>query len=232
MLRAVISARFSSGPGHKKVHAGEFEIFNTSDTTQLLSELDFQSLVSGMKITMAFVVGRYRHRALEECPRPGCKARNFVGKSAGGRNCSDCGVWFDVSKDVSPRSFCIDPTEGSFHRARAERKLFKNVKMCRSNIPSLPPRVDDRGFWIDSPTISKGTKERPDQETHCNTSVSPDEDAKNFVCLAIKPTVAAEVIRGIAEDLYLSVTELKDLVTNDFEPRSLGIDSLIALSIW
>ena len=130
MLRAVISARFSSGPGHTKVLAGEYEIFNTSDTTQLLSELDFQSLVPGMRITMAFIIGRYLHGTFEECPRPGCRARKFVRKSAGGRICSDCGVWFDFSREILLRPFQLDLTEGSFYRLRTERKWFKNVKIC------------------------------------------------------------------------------------------------------
>ena len=134
MLRAVIAARFSSGPGHKQVLAGEYEIFNTSDTTQLLSKLDFQSLIPGMRITMAFVICRNQHRTLEECPRPGCKARKFVRKSAGGRICSDCGVWFDFSRDILPRLFRLDLTDGSFHRQRTEMKWFKNVKICHSNL--------------------------------------------------------------------------------------------------
>lgn len=159
MLRAIISARFSSGPGHKKVHAGEYEIFNTSDTTQLLSEPGSQSLIPGMKITMAFVIGRYQHRTLEECPRPGCKSRKFARKSTGGQNCSACGVWFDFSKDTLPRPFRLDLTEGSCRRLRTERKWFKNVKICPSNIPSLPPCVDDQGRWIEAPTISESTHE-------------------------------------------------------------------------
>ncbi|KAI4218987.1 MAG: hypothetical protein L6R36_008633 [Xanthoria steineri] len=231
MLRAVISARFSSGPGHKKVHAGEYEIFNTSDTAQLLSELDFQSLVPGMNITMAFVIGRYQHRTLEECPRPGCKARKFVRKSTGGRICSDCGVWFDFSRDILPRPFRLDLTEGSFHRLRTERKWFKNVKICPSNIPSLPPCVDDRGSWVEPPTISESTKERPDQETPCNTSVLPENGDKGHGYLTIQETVAAKIIRGIAEDLYLSVAELQDIATNESKPGSLGIDSIMAGSI-
>ncbi|KAL8749230.1 MAG: hypothetical protein Q9199_007812 [Rusavskia elegans] len=231
MLRAIISARFSSGPGHKKVHAGEYEIFNTSDTTQVLSECDLQSLIPGMKITMAFVIGRYQHRTLEECPKPDCKARKFARKSTGGRICSTCGVWFDVSKDTLPRPFRLDLTEGSFHRLRTERKWFKNVKICPSNIPSVPPCVDDQGFWIEAPTISESIDERRIQETLCNTSISPQKDAEDQGYLIIQANVAAEIIRGIAEDLYLTVAELKDIAANDSEPGRLGIDSLMAVSI-
>ena len=231
MLRAIICTRFSSGPGQKKVSAGEYEIFNTSDTTQLLSESDFQCLIPGMKTTMAFVIGRYQHRTLEECPRPGCKARTFARQNAGGRKCSTCGVWFDVSKDTLPCPFRLDVTEGSFRRARAERKWFKNVKICPSNIPSLPPCVDDRGYWIEAPTVSGISNERLDQEALCNTSTSPGRDMKGRASLIIEDNVVAKVIRGIAEDLYLNLAELKDIASTKDSPGILGIDSLIAVSI-
>ncbi|KAI4259142.1 MAG: hypothetical protein L6R42_004733 [Xanthoria sp. 1 TBL-2021] len=206
MLRAIISARFSSGPGHKKVHAGEYEIFNTSDNTQVLSECDLQSLIPGMKITMAFVIGRYQHRTLEECPRPGCKGRKFARKSM-------------VAESVRPVVL------------RTERKWFKNVKICPSNIPGLPPCVDDQGLWIEAPTISESTHERRNQETLCKTSISPEKNANGHGYLIIRATVAAEIIRGIAEDLYLTVAELEDIAANDSEPGRLGIDSLMAVSI-
>lgn len=59
----------------------------------------------------------------------------------------------------------------------------------------------------------------------------PEKDAKGHGYLIIQATVAAEIIRGIAEDLYLTVAELKDIAANGSEPGSLGIDSLMAVSI-
>ncbi|KAL8768563.1 MAG: hypothetical protein Q9209_005248 [Squamulea sp. 1 TL-2023] len=44
MLRAIISARLSSGPGRDKVQSGEYEIFNTYDNSQLPSESNVQSM--------------------------------------------------------------------------------------------------------------------------------------------------------------------------------------------
>ena len=49
--------------------------------------------------------------------------------------------------------------------------------------------------------------------------------------MTIQETVAAKIIPRIAEDLYLSVAELQDIATNESKPGSLGIDSLMAVSI-
>lgn len=49
--------------------------------------------------------------------------------------------------------------------------------------------------------------------------------------LDLQANVAAEIIRGIAEDLYLTVAELIDIAANESEPGKLGIDSLMAVSI-
>ncbi|KAL8915745.1 MAG: hypothetical protein Q9172_006709 [Xanthocarpia lactea] len=231
MLRAIISARFSSGPGCKKLEAGEYEIFNTSDNTQLLSDPDFQSLVPGMKITMAFIIGRYQCATLEECPRPGCRARKFTRNSAGGRTCTSCDVWFDISKDPLPRPFRLDPTEGTFHRLRTERKWYKNVKICHSAIPSLPPCVDNQGFWVKAPPKSQEVDERLRQETFCKTSSSLEGDLKDCGYMNIPENVATEAIRRIAGDLYLTVAELRDIAVNESEPGGLGVDSLMAMSI-
>lgn len=80
--------------------------------------------------------------------------------------------------------------------------------------------------------ISESTKERPDQETHCNTSVSPDKSTKYESYLTLQKTVAAEVMREIAKDQHLSVAELINVVANDFELERFAIDLWIAFRTW
>ena len=57
--------------------------------------------------------------------------------------------------------------------------------------------------------------------------ISPDTN----LCLRNRETAAAQAITKICEELYISVDELKDLCFNDFEPGTLGIDSLLTLAI-
>ncbi|KAL8784941.1 MAG: hypothetical protein Q9213_003683 [Squamulea squamosa] len=231
MLRAIISARFSSGPGRDKVQSGEYEIFNTSDNSQLLSESDGQSLVPGMKITMAFVIGRYQRRTLHQCPRPGCRAREFKRKSAGGRTCTACDVWFDYSKDSIPRPFRLDPTRNVFQTLRTERKWFKNVKICPSDIPGLPPSIDDRG------NVVKGLTMKPEMDGQVieDHTYHPTPSSKTAIegdfDLNIPELVATQAIRLVTEEISMNFGELKELTSAGAEPEDLGIDSLLAVSI-
>lgn len=67
------------------VFCGEYELFNTIDTRQSLSSFEFETLVPGMNITMAFVIGLYEHRPVKECPRLGYRTREFRALKTGGR---------------------------------------------------------------------------------------------------------------------------------------------------
>ena len=105
------------------------------------------------------------------------------------------------------------------------------VQECQDLFSNILPYVDNRGSWNEPPTISESTKERPDQETPCNNSVSLGSGDKGHGYLTIQETFAAEIIRRIAKDLYISVAELQDIATNKSKPGSLGIDSSMAASI-
>ncbi len=238
MLKAIISARFSTGAGREMVIAEEYEIFNTSDTTQMLSESNFASLVPGMKITMAFVIGRYQGRPMEDCPRPGCRTRDFIKLRTGGQTCSSCGVWFDLSREQMPRPFRLFSTENIFHRLRAERKWFKNVRICPTEIPRLPPTSDHMGFWVKMgggqvPAQLRLTEadDAMRQENLQNAMLSLESFSKDNTGLRKSEATAARAIRMISEIVYLSVEELKDLAFNDFSPGTLGLDSLTTIEI-
>ncbi|KAL9027940.1 MAG: hypothetical protein Q9196_003619, partial [Gyalolechia fulgens] len=234
ILRAIISARFSAGPGCEKVLAAEYEVFNTSDTTQILSESQTYALIPGMKITMAIVVGRYAGLPLAKCPRPGCRARTFTKINTGGQTCSACEVWFDLSRQSLPRPFRLISTENLFQRLRADRKWFKNVKICPTEWPILPlksDRLEER--WITEgrtgttqliPTkVDEGVRQENLQNSWSSFKVTADD--------ADGQATAAQAIKLISEELDISVDELKDLVFNNSQPGTLGIDSLTSLSI-
>ena len=84
-INAIISDQFKFGPGRNKVSCGEYELFNSNDTRQSLSDSELDVLIPGMSITMAFVVGRYEQQPLKWCPRPGCQTQHFITVATGGR---------------------------------------------------------------------------------------------------------------------------------------------------
>ena len=235
MLRAIISARFRNGPGSEKVLANEYEIFNASDTSQTLCEPNFCGLIPGMKLTMAFIIGRYDVGPLKQCPRPGCRSQNFNKENAGGQKCSTCQVWFDISKTLLPRPFRLGSTENIFQRLRAERKWYKNVKIVASGIPKLPPTFDHQGMWVkmggsQTPTGTMIT-EVEDQTRQKNLRESMSSFDPSDFGLRKREAAAAQAIRGTCEEIALSIEELKDLCFNDFELGLLGVDSLLMFSV-
>lgn len=93
-FEAIILEQFKAGPGCKKICAGEYELFNTFDSTQIICGSEFQGLTPGMSITMAIVVGLYDGGSLERCPRPGCKSVKFTPSEAGGKTWYvPCDLW-------------------------------------------------------------------------------------------------------------------------------------------
>lgn len=83
-VEAVIMAQFSTGPGHEKVFAGEYELYDSvSGTTLSRDEYTDSPLLPGMMITMAIIIGQYAE--LERCPRPDCTSLKFVTAPMGAR---------------------------------------------------------------------------------------------------------------------------------------------------
>lgn len=88
MLEAVIVAKFKEGPGQEKVHSGDFELFNSFDSSQVInaSTVDSTGLIPGMRVTMAMVVGQYEAIATNtRCARTGCKSQRFRIAEQGGQ---------------------------------------------------------------------------------------------------------------------------------------------------
>jgi len=83
-LKAIIHDQFYYGPGNEKVSAGEYEIFNTKDSSQLITQRNFSLLRPGSAITMAMVIGSYEEGVKDQCPKPGCKSKMYTKSNAGG----------------------------------------------------------------------------------------------------------------------------------------------------
>ena len=83
-LEAIIGDQFFEGLGHQKVAAGEYELFNSFDSSKAISLSEDQSLTPGMAITMAVVYGYYESGPLSRCPRPDCRSSRVVLNEAGG----------------------------------------------------------------------------------------------------------------------------------------------------
>lgn len=89
-INAIILDQFRVGPGHDKVSCGEYELFNSIDARQPLSDPELEMLIPGTSITMAFVIGLYEQQPVKKCPRPSCQTREFSTPATGGQR------WYPV----------------------------------------------------------------------------------------------------------------------------------------
>ena len=102
-LQRLISSRFEpreggqSRPGYHKVQSQEFELFDSANSRCVVTESNFDLLVPGMGITMAFTVGQYviKPENYPCCPRPGCGSRASKSHRSGGR------VWYVGEEDLA-----------------------------------------------------------------------------------------------------------------------------------
>lgn len=90
-LEAIIQAQFKQGPGSNKVLSGEYELFHTNNSAEIISQSNFESFTPGTSITMAIVIGQYEGGSLTRCPRPGCPAKESASLQAGGT------LWYGAS---------------------------------------------------------------------------------------------------------------------------------------
>ena len=75
-------------PGSKKVSAGEYELFNTLDSSQVISRAENEALTPGLNITMGILVAQYPSWSLDRCVRRGCKSDKFTSNESGGK------IWY------------------------------------------------------------------------------------------------------------------------------------------
>lgn len=89
-LEAIIMAHFDNGPGYKKICAGEYELFNTLDSSQIISRAVSEVLTPGLSVTMAIVIWQYNSGSSNRCQRPGCKSDKITSNDSGGK------IWYGL----------------------------------------------------------------------------------------------------------------------------------------
>lgn len=72
LLDTIIKYRFLDGPGSIEVKVGNYELFKTKDSEQVLSASI--RLLPGTNITMAIFIGKLKHIG-NSCPMPLCGSR-------------------------------------------------------------------------------------------------------------------------------------------------------------
>jgi hypothetical protein len=99
MLEAVIIAKFKKGPGQAKVHSGDFELFNSHDSSDIIDPSRFTStgLLPGMRITMAIIIGQYA-TVRSRCANTSCKSLRFKEAEQGGK------IWYAYNSVEIPKS--------------------------------------------------------------------------------------------------------------------------------
>ena len=55
-LKMIIQHRFKEGPGHLQVAAGDYELFNTNNSKQIIDSTSRLALLPGQEITMAILI--------------------------------------------------------------------------------------------------------------------------------------------------------------------------------
>lgn len=134
----------------------------------------------------------------------------------------------------------MSPSEDIFKKIRTERKWFKNVRLVPSEVPSMPPVADARGYWVKggsrnalmSETTSEASPRLGLGSLKYGIPGPPESRADGAELLSaakvdISPELAREAIQIIAEDLGMEVRELRALT--DF--TLVGIDSLNSLVV-
>ncbi|CZR59947.1 uncharacterized protein PAC_09842 [Phialocephala subalpina] len=172
-VHAIIADQFSAGPGSNKVKAGEYLLFNSLDSSKILLQPHTESLIPGMSITMALIIGRYGSITLDGCPRIGCVSRNIEASEAGGKFCTLCRCWFNSTNkrialplrpertplktyttEYIPRgrlrrkrhaiTIFDSNNPSNFNDRRGEGGAFKNLLIHFIDLPATPPIVSFR----------------------------------------------------------------------------------------
>ncbi|KAK4994992.1 hypothetical protein LTR66_005096 [Elasticomyces elasticus] len=167
-LEAIILDQFSSGPGHAKVFAGEYELFSTDDSSQAITWSDVMLLKPGASITMAVIIGRYEKFSPNTCPKPGCRSQTFNSHTAGGRIwystqylikitsaealCSNkCLTWFGPSKKSLPRPFrllCMNELQQDSSPIKAVGRKRKHAEVSSRGAKEIFQQIRSERKWF------------------------------------------------------------------------------------
>ncbi|KAF7557648.1 hypothetical protein G7Z17_g519 [Cylindrodendrum hubeiense] len=84
---AIIIDQFATGPSSQKVKAGEYLLYNSSDSKHAIRQ-EHSLLIPGMSITVTLIMGRYGSLTLARCPRAGCLSYHVVVIESGNKLCA------------------------------------------------------------------------------------------------------------------------------------------------
>lgn len=83
-LDNIIQHRFKVGPGHSQVAAGDYEVFNTKNSKQIIDLTSRIALLPGQNITMAILIGK-SSASDQICHIPRCHSEKTRVVAEGGR---------------------------------------------------------------------------------------------------------------------------------------------------
>ncbi|OCK74274.1 hypothetical protein K432DRAFT_430119 [Lepidopterella palustris CBS 459.81] len=131
-VESIIVAHFSTGSGHAKVAAGEYELFDPLNRSEVISKSNFTGLRPGMSLTMAFIIGRYSHAlgGFERCPRPSCQSSAFT-SSDGGKQCTKCNICFEDARTQLPLPYRDDTIDRPFEGHDSPTRTLSSWKRKR-----------------------------------------------------------------------------------------------------
>ncbi|KAL9111825.1 MAG: hypothetical protein Q9227_003884 [Pyrenula ochraceoflavens] len=156
MMEAVILARYRNGPGARRVQRRRFQISNSSNSDQILSEERFAGFVPGMRLRMAILLDEV-YMSDERCPVPSCGSKEVRECTGGGKHCGKCNLWFGLAtyrrkrcKEVDDESDTQESSERTKRKKRHNRlefdhffddddddeiSLYKNIRL--GNLPPM-----------------------------------------------------------------------------------------------
>jgi hypothetical protein len=82
LLDGIIRLRFKTGPGAQEVTGGNYEIFETKNSRNVINATT--QLLPGTRVTMAIIVGTVAVSD-DACPIPNCGSTRTLPRSDGGR---------------------------------------------------------------------------------------------------------------------------------------------------
>ncbi|KAH0558470.1 hypothetical protein GP486_004875 [Trichoglossum hirsutum] len=160
-LEAIIKDQFKVGPGKRQVMDGNYEIFNSKNSKELITESEWTSLLPGMWITMAIIV---ESASYEEQCCPLCQSEASKKAFGGGNICSKCGVWFEQTMKKRKRAVQVEEVEAACQALPTKRPMldhppsaafesleqFKNVRVDISPDGMEPIPKRRRGLLLNT----------------------------------------------------------------------------------
>lgn len=235
-IEAIVLDQFAGGPSRQKVMSGEYELFDSLDSSVIISSSSGGTLRPGMQVTMAIVIGCRSITTARTCPRPDCRSCSFRRAEAGGQVCNRCQTWFGMAHSILQRPFRLSldtsdetPIPSHAHNERLsevvkimrnERKQYKNVRIIHTEMTENSSIVFARGgkgdiSYIGQQVNNKAPPPKPPQ----HTMSAPALDRLPGMLDLVRSIVTCELGYEMGE--VLADSNLPDM----------GMDSLMSLTL-